>query len=251
MERHLSLTSPRAPQSCDELAPALLAHPRGKFLSSREVAVCTRLLMGYSNEAIALDLNVSFHSVRTYRRRAYLKLGVTSQNELFSLVLAHKSCLPAAPLDGALSLIGLTDWLLHWGQNPVAGLRACVAELRRSHARRRSVGTRMAISPQHLVRRAMVARPRAGPDGFAQIPQRADRSVPQRRRQGRRHSRTPARIASRRSRWARSSRAATSAARITRSNSMAPASAFTIRTATAASPTRSRSAAIRFTKSIR
>ena len=91
MERHLTLTSPSAPKSCDEIAPALLAHPRGKFLSSREVAVCTRLLMGYSNEAIALDLNVSFHSVRTYRRRAYLKLGVTSQNELFSLVLAHKS----------------------------------------------------------------------------------------------------------------------------------------------------------------
>jgi DNA-binding CsgD family transcriptional regulator len=47
--------------------------------------------MGYSNEAIALDLDLSFHSVRTYRRRAYLKLGITSQNELFSLVLADKT----------------------------------------------------------------------------------------------------------------------------------------------------------------
>jgi DNA-binding CsgD family transcriptional regulator len=42
---------------------------------------------GYSNEAIALDLDLSFHSVRTYRRRAYAKLQVTSQNELFALIL--------------------------------------------------------------------------------------------------------------------------------------------------------------------
>jgi DNA-binding CsgD family transcriptional regulator len=42
---------------------------------------------GYSNEAIALDLGLSFHSVRTYRRRAYAKLNVTSQNELFALIL--------------------------------------------------------------------------------------------------------------------------------------------------------------------
>jgi DNA-binding CsgD family transcriptional regulator len=95
VERHLSLTAQHAPASLDELALALLAHPKGKSLSAREVAVCTRCLTGYSNEAIALDLDISFHSVRTYRRRAYLKLGVTSQNELFSLVLANRSaCLP-------------------------------------------------------------------------------------------------------------------------------------------------------------
>jgi DNA-binding CsgD family transcriptional regulator len=42
---------------------------------------------GYSNEAIALDLDISFHSVRTYRKRAYAKLNVTSQNELFAHIL--------------------------------------------------------------------------------------------------------------------------------------------------------------------
>jgi len=42
---------------------------------------------GHSNEAIALDLGISFHSVRTYRRRAYEKLHVTSQNELFAHIL--------------------------------------------------------------------------------------------------------------------------------------------------------------------
>jgi len=52
-----------------------------------EAAVCARIVTGYSNEAIALDLGISFHSVRTYRKRAYAKLNVTSQNELFAQVL--------------------------------------------------------------------------------------------------------------------------------------------------------------------
>jgi DNA-binding CsgD family transcriptional regulator len=53
--------------------------------------------MGYSNEAIALHLDLSFHSVRTYRRRAYLKLGVTSQNELFALILGRGRAEPSPP----------------------------------------------------------------------------------------------------------------------------------------------------------
>jgi DNA-binding CsgD family transcriptional regulator len=90
VERHLALTARQHPASLDDLALALSAHPAGKLLSAREVAVCARCLLGYSNEAIALDLDISFHSVRTYRRRAYFKLGVTSQNELFSLALANR-----------------------------------------------------------------------------------------------------------------------------------------------------------------
>jgi DNA-binding CsgD family transcriptional regulator len=59
-------------------------------LSAREAAVCARIVTGYSNEAIALDLDLSFHSIRTYRRRAYAKLRVTSQNELFALILNNE-----------------------------------------------------------------------------------------------------------------------------------------------------------------
>jgi DNA-binding CsgD family transcriptional regulator len=88
-ERHLSLKSQVSSVSIDDLEIALRERPKGHLLSPREVAVCSRLLMGYSNEAIALHLDLSFHSVRTYRRRAYLKLGVTSQNELFALVLGR------------------------------------------------------------------------------------------------------------------------------------------------------------------
>jgi len=58
-----------------------------KRLSEREALVCAYVLLGYSNEAIALNLDLSFHSIVTYRRRAYAKLGVTSQSELFSIAL--------------------------------------------------------------------------------------------------------------------------------------------------------------------
>ena len=93
-ERHLSLKSQSstleaASISVDDLTSTLRERPKGDLLSPREAAVCSRLLLGYSNEAIALNLDLSFHSVRTYRRRAYLKLGVTSQNELFALVLGR------------------------------------------------------------------------------------------------------------------------------------------------------------------
>ncbi|NNM72816.1 helix-turn-helix transcriptional regulator [Enterovirga aerilata] len=87
LERHLALVSrPPAPDVAG--LTALLEMPNGgKTLSQREAAVCARVLLGFSNEAVALDLGLSFHSVSTYRRRAYAKLGITSQNELFALIL--------------------------------------------------------------------------------------------------------------------------------------------------------------------
>ena len=59
----------------------------GAPLSEREAAVCARIVAGYSAEGIGLDLGVSTHSVVTYRRRAFEKLGIATQKELFSLVL--------------------------------------------------------------------------------------------------------------------------------------------------------------------
>jgi DNA-binding CsgD family transcriptional regulator len=56
-------------------------------LTKREREVCTRIVTGYSSEAISLDLNIAISSVHTYRKRAYSKLSISSQNELFSLCL--------------------------------------------------------------------------------------------------------------------------------------------------------------------
>jgi DNA-binding CsgD family transcriptional regulator len=56
-------------------------------LTARERDVCLRILLGYGSEAISAELGISLHSTLTYRKRAYEKLGISSQNELFGLVL--------------------------------------------------------------------------------------------------------------------------------------------------------------------
>lgn len=56
-------------------------------LTAREKGVCVRILSGYSSEAISADLGIGLHSTFTYRKRAYEKLGISSQNELFAIAL--------------------------------------------------------------------------------------------------------------------------------------------------------------------
>lgn len=58
-------------------------------LTAREQQVCLRILQGYTSEAISLDLKVAISTIHTYRKRAYAKLGISSQNELFSLYLEY------------------------------------------------------------------------------------------------------------------------------------------------------------------
>lgn len=56
-------------------------------LTPREREVCERILLGYTSVGIGLDLNIAQSSVVTYRRRAYEKLDISSQNQLFTLCL--------------------------------------------------------------------------------------------------------------------------------------------------------------------
>ena len=56
-------------------------------LTSREREVCERIVLGYTSIGIGLDLDIAFSSVLTYRKRAYAKLGIGTQNELFALCL--------------------------------------------------------------------------------------------------------------------------------------------------------------------
>jgi len=58
-----------------------------KGLTRRERQVCERILLGFSTIGIGLDLDIAPTSVATYRKRAYAKLEISSQNELFSLCL--------------------------------------------------------------------------------------------------------------------------------------------------------------------
>lgn len=56
-------------------------------LTYREKEVCLRILSGFSSEAISVDLGIGLQSTLTYRKRAYEKLGISSQNELFAIAL--------------------------------------------------------------------------------------------------------------------------------------------------------------------
>ncbi len=56
-------------------------------LTPREHEVCARLLKGWTHEGIAADLQLSAATVKTYRDRAFRRLGIHHRNELFALVL--------------------------------------------------------------------------------------------------------------------------------------------------------------------
>ena len=60
-------------------------------LTRRERDVCIAILLELSSECIARELAISLNSVLTYRRRAYQRLYVTSQNELFAMVMSQST----------------------------------------------------------------------------------------------------------------------------------------------------------------
>ena len=59
-------------------------------LTERECQVCSRILLGMTSEGIGLDLEITTQTVQTFRKRAYARLGISSQNELFALCLIGK-----------------------------------------------------------------------------------------------------------------------------------------------------------------
>jgi DNA-binding NarL/FixJ family response regulator len=56
-------------------------------MPSREVEVCSRILFGLSSAGIALDLDISETTVKTYRKRAYHRLSIGSERELLTWYL--------------------------------------------------------------------------------------------------------------------------------------------------------------------
>lgn len=66
---------------------SLLTMHQGARLTEREADVCARIVLGMSTTGIALDLRVSENTVATLRKRAYERLGISSQNELFAICL--------------------------------------------------------------------------------------------------------------------------------------------------------------------
>ncbi len=68
-------------------AAAQLVDLLGDDLTPREQAVLARVLLGMRTEGIALDLHLKPASIVTFRKRAYAKLGITTQAELFARCL--------------------------------------------------------------------------------------------------------------------------------------------------------------------
>lgn len=78
VRRHLAIVDQPPPEPRQALLAACPA------LTARELDVCERLLRGWSHDGIAADLGVSVATVKTYRARAFERLGLHFRSELFA-----------------------------------------------------------------------------------------------------------------------------------------------------------------------
>ena len=76
------LTRERREYIRQQLHETLLKAP-GK-LTPREAQICALIAIGHTSLGISLTLGVSVNTVGTHRKRAYAKLKISSQSELFS-----------------------------------------------------------------------------------------------------------------------------------------------------------------------
>lgn len=67
------------------------------ILTAREQDMIQFILLGHSSKTIAKELNISFDTVKMHRKNAYTKLNISSQAELFSLVLASLPYIESHP----------------------------------------------------------------------------------------------------------------------------------------------------------
>lgn len=83
--KHVALGAVEAPSEAASQEQRLLALQPA--LTPRELDVCVRLLRGMTYDGIASDLGLSVPSVKTYRNRAFDRLGIHFRNELFALLM--------------------------------------------------------------------------------------------------------------------------------------------------------------------
>lgn len=53
-------------------------------ITPREAEICAAIVLGYTVLGISMNLGISVNTVATHRKRAYAKLQISSQNELFA-----------------------------------------------------------------------------------------------------------------------------------------------------------------------
>jgi DNA-binding CsgD family transcriptional regulator len=94
VERHLQLVASNGGPAAAE-PPPQEPHAAGlerivkrcPSLTQRELQICERLLRGWTHDGIAADLQLSVTTVKTYRNRAFDRLGIHFRSELFNLAL--------------------------------------------------------------------------------------------------------------------------------------------------------------------
>ena len=86
VRRHIALA---APDAREEPAADLDARLRQLCpkLTERERAVCVRLLRGMTQNGIAADLGLALPTIKTYRNRAFARMGIHFRNELFARLM--------------------------------------------------------------------------------------------------------------------------------------------------------------------
>jgi DNA-binding CsgD family transcriptional regulator len=89
-ERHWSGLQPTGDRAAGDPTAALrrdLAEGRGVALSPRQAEVALMILRGHSSMSIGLRLGVSAQTVKVFRKQLYARCGISSQAELFALMM--------------------------------------------------------------------------------------------------------------------------------------------------------------------
>lgn len=81
VRRHITLTRGVTPAAA---SPRERLHRHCPALTPRELDVCERLLRGWSYDGVAADMGLSVATVKTYRARAFERLGIHFRSELFA-----------------------------------------------------------------------------------------------------------------------------------------------------------------------
>ena len=118
--KHLEVTERLATDRSAEIRTDSCRHPRSREellarirealsyssreLTPREVDICSRIVVGYTTCGIAHSLGITLNTVATHRKRAYYKLGISCQNELFTRFVDY---LTHAPPSGSLPSVPL------------------------------------------------------------------------------------------------------------------------------------------------
>ncbi len=81
VQRHIALSRREAAPERSSRERLSAACPS---LTPRELDVCERLLRGWSYDGVAADMRLSVATVKTYRARAFERLGIHFRSELFA-----------------------------------------------------------------------------------------------------------------------------------------------------------------------